>query len=156
MLRYKRFLAGVRLEWQQPAHTSHTCPRCGRPASTYRSPAHLSQLDDWGAWLCCSHPECLWNGSRDYAASLTIARLGAALVRQAQQVQLSGRVQHPQIADPSIQPLSSMGTRAALRLPPPAPRGRLIASGRIYCNGWSLSVKLRSSYATPIILRLAG
>jgi hypothetical protein len=153
VLRYKCFLAGVRLEWQQPAHTSHTCPRCARPANTYRSPAHLSQIDDWGAWLCCSHPECLWNGSRDYAASLNIARLGAALIRQAQ---TTGRVQHLEIADPSIQPVSYMGTRAALRLPPPAPRGRLIASGRIYCNGWSLSVKLRSSYATPIMLRLAG
>jgi transposase len=103
VLRYKCVLAGVRLEWQQPAHTSHSCPRCGRPANTYSSPAHLSQIDDWGAWLCCSHPECLWNGSRDYAASLNIARLGAALIRQAQ---TTGRVQHLKIADPSVQPLS--------------------------------------------------
>ena len=33
----------------------------------------------WGPWLCCEHPECLWNGARDYAASLNIARLGLAL-----------------------------------------------------------------------------
>jgi hypothetical protein len=156
VLRYKCLLAGVRLEWQQPAHTSHTCPRCGKPANTYASPAQRTQIDDWGAWMCCSTPVCLWNGSRDYAASLTIARLGAALIRQAQQVQLTGRVQHPKIADSSVQPVSYMGTWAALRLPPPAPRGRLMHSGRIYCNGWRLSVKLRSSYATSILLRLCG
>ncbi|HET8852129.1 MAG TPA: transposase, partial [Ktedonobacteraceae bacterium] len=76
VLRYKCFLAGVRLEWQQPRHTSHTCPRCGKPANTYTSPEHRSKINDWGAWLCCSSPSCLWNGSRDYAASLNIARLG--------------------------------------------------------------------------------
>jgi putative transposase len=153
ILRYKCFLAGVRLEWQQPRHTSHVCPRCGKPASTYSSPEQRGQIDDWGAWLCCTNPDCLWNGSRDYAASLNIARLGAALIRQAQ---LTGRVQHPQIADPSVQPVSYMGTWAALRLPPLVLRDHLMHSGRIYCNGWRLSVKLRSSYATPIMLRLCG
>ena len=108
---------------------------------------------DWGAWLCCSNPKCLWNGSRDYAASLNIARLGAALCRHAQ---TTGKVVHPSILHSSVQPVSYMGTRAALRLPPLAPWGHLIASGRIYCNGWRLSVRLRSSYATPIMLRLCG
>ncbi len=36
VLRYKCYLAGMRLEWQQPRQTSHTCPRCGKPADTYR------------------------------------------------------------------------------------------------------------------------
>lgn len=153
VLRYKCFLAGVRLEWQQPRHTSHVCPRCGNPANTYTSPEHRTSVNDWGAWLCCSNPACLWNGSRDYAASLNIARLGAALIRHAQ---TTGRVKHPPITNPSVQPVSYMGTWAALRLPPLSPRGHLIASGRIYCNGWRLSVKLRSSYATPTMLRLCG
>jgi hypothetical protein len=153
VLRYKCFLAGVRLEWQQPRHTSHVCPRCGNPANTSTSPQHRSLIHDWGAWLCCSHPACLWNGSRDYAASVNIARLGAALIRHAQKTL---RVKHPQITHPSVQPVSYMGTRAALRLSPLSPRGHLIASGRIYCNGWRLSVSLRSSYATPIMLRLCG
>ncbi len=153
VLRYKCFLAGVRLQWQQPRHTSHVCPRCGKPAHTYTSPEHCSKSNDWGAWLCCSNPECLWNGSRDYAASLNIARLGAAVIRHAQ---TTGQVIHPSITHPSVQPVSYIGTRAALRLPPLASRGHLIASGRIYCNGWCLSVKLRSSYATPIMLRLCG
>jgi putative transposase len=153
ILRYKCFLAGVRLEWQQPRQTSHICPRCGKPANTYTSPIDRNTIVDWGAWLCCSNPACLWNGSRDYAASLNIARLGAALIRHAQ---TTGKVVHPSIVHTSVQPVSYIGTRAALRLPPLTPRGHLIASGRIYCNGWHLSVKLRSSYATPIMLRLCG
>jgi len=153
VLRYKCFLAGVRLEWQQPRQTSHTCPRCGSPANTYSSPQHRANVNDWGAWLCCSNPACLWNGSRDYAASVNIACLGAALIRHAS---TTGRVKHPGMTDPSVQPVSYMGTRAALRLPPLVLRGHLIASGRIYCNGWHLSVKLHSSYAMPIMLRLCG
>jgi putative transposase len=153
VLRYKCFLSGMRLEWQQPRHTAHVCPRCGSPAHTFSSPEHRSQINDWGAWLCCSNPACFWNGSRDYAASLNIARLGAALIRH---TQTTGRMKHPSIDSPSVQPVSYMGTRAALRLPPLSLRGHLIASGRIYCNGWRLSVKLRSSYATPIMLRLCG
>jgi transposase len=153
VLRYKCFLTGIRLEWQQPRHTSHTCPRCGSPAHTFRSPEHRSQVNDWGAWLCCSNPQCLWNGSRDYAASLNIARLGVALIRHAQK---TSRVKHPSMTDPSVQPVSYIGTWAALRLPPLSLRGHLIASGRLYCNGWRLSVKLRSSHATSIMLRLCG
>ncbi len=153
VLRYKCSLSGFRLEWQQPRHTSHTCPRCGKPANTYTSPEHRSKVNEWGAWLCCSNPECLWNGSRDYAASLNIARLGAAMIRHAQ---TTGRVVHPSITHSSLQPVSYIGTWAALRLPPLASRGHLIASGRIYCNGWRLSVKLRSSYTTSIMLRLCG
>lgn len=153
VLRYKCFLSGIRLEWQQPRHTSHTCPRCGKPANTYTSPQHRTVVNDWGAWLCCSDAGCAWNGSRDYAASLNLARLGAEMIRHAQ---ATGRVTHPSITHPSVKPVSYIGTRAALRLPPLASRGHLIASGRIYCNGWRLSVKLRSSYATPVMLRFCG
>jgi hypothetical protein len=153
VLRYKCFLAGMRLEWQHPRHTSHACPRCGKAAATFSSPSHAEQANDWGAWLCCSNPECRWNGSRDYAASLNIARLGSALIRHAQ---TSGKVLHPFVLNSSVQPVSYIGTRAALRFPPPVPRGRLMHSGRVYCNGWCLSVRLHSSYATPIMLRLCS
>jgi putative transposase len=153
VLLYKCGLSGIRLDWQQPRHTSHVCPRCGNPANTYSSPDHRDKINDWGAWLCCSHPQCLWNGSRDYAASVNIARLGAALIRHAQR---TSRVKHPVITDPSVQPVSYSGTWAALRLPPLSLRGHLLHSGRIYCNGWRSSVKLRSSYTTPIMLRLCG
>ncbi len=153
VLRYKCFLAGIRLEWQQPRHTSHSCPRCGKPANTYTSPEHLSQVNAWGAWLWCANPDCSWNGSRDYAASLNIARLGATFIRHAQ---ATGRLFHPSIAHQAVKAVSYMGTVAVLRLPPPASRGRLIASGRIYCNGWCKSVKLRSSHLTAVMLRLCG
>lgn len=66
VLRYKCHLAGIRLAWQQPRKISHTCPRCGKRAETYRSPEHLDTVEDWGAWLVCF--SCGWNGSRDYAA----------------------------------------------------------------------------------------
>jgi len=153
VLRSTCFLTGLRLEWQHPRHTSPVCPRCGSPANTFTSPSHREKANDWGAWLCCSNPECLWSGSRDDAASLNIARLGATLIRP---VQRTGKVLHPVVRNTSVPPVSSMGTRAALRFPPPALRGRLIHSGRVSCNGWCLSVRLRSSSATSIMLRLCG
>jgi putative transposase len=153
VLRYKCYLAGVQLEWQQPRKTSHTCPRCGQPANTYHSPNHLTSINDWGAWLACSNPDCRWNGSRDYAASLNIARLGATLTSYAQATK---RVYHPSIADQAVKAVSYIGAVAVLRLPPPVSRGRLLDAGRIYCNGWCKSVKLRSSYPTEVMLRLCG
>jgi putative transposase len=152
-LRYKCHLAGMRLEWQQPRKTSHTCPQCGKPADTYRSPDHLDQVQDWGAWLACSNPDCGWNGSRDYAASLNIARLGATLIRH---VQTTGRMYHPSIADASVKAVSYIGAVAVLRLPLPIPRDRLLYAGRIYINGWRNAIKLRSSYPTETMLRLCG
>jgi len=152
-LRYKCHLAGIRLEWQQPRKTSHTCPHCGTPADTYRSPAHLDKVNDWGAWLVCSNPACQWNGSRDYAASLNIARLGATFIRHAQTTR---RIYHPSIAEAAVKAVSYMGAVAVLRLPPPVPRDRLLDAGRIYCNGWRKSVSLRSSYPTETLLRLSG
>jgi putative transposase len=153
VLRYKCFLRGIRLEWQHPRSTSHVCPRCGSQANTFSSPSHREKTNEWGAWLCCSNPSCQWSGSRDYAASLNIARLGAALIRHAQ---TTTKVVHPFVLNSSVQPVSYIGTRAALRFPPPVPRGRLMHSGRVYCNGWCLSVRLRSSYVTSIMLRLCG
>jgi putative transposase len=153
VLRYKCHLAGMRLEWQQPRHTSHTCPHCGKVASTYRSPAHVDKVEDWGAWLWCTNRACGWNGSRDYAASLNIARLGATFISH---YLATGRFSHASIADAAVKAVSYMGTVAVLRLPPPVPRGRVLYAGRIYMNGWRNAVKLRSSYVTETMLRLCG
>ena len=81
VLSYKCTLLGIRARQVEPRGTTHTCPHCHRPARTFASPAPADrkQALDWGPWLCCEHPECLWNGARDYAASLNIARLGLAL-----------------------------------------------------------------------------
>lgn len=151
ILAYKCHLAGVRLAWQRPRGTSHTCPRCGQPADTYRSPEHAAQVQDWGAWLCCAG--CGWNGSRDYAAALNIARLGAAFIIHYHH---TGRFYHSFIAELANQAVSYRGAAATLRLPSPGPQPRPNHLGKIYCNGWHQSVALRSSYASETMLRLCG
>ena len=81
LLRYKCRLAGMRFRTVPPAGTSHTCPRCGTPAQTYRSPQdaqHGLKAVDWGRWLRCA--ACGYSADRDYAASLNIARLGVAML----------------------------------------------------------------------------
>ena len=105
VLRYKCYLAGIRLEWQQPRKTSRTCPHCGEPADTYRSPTEREQKQDWGAWLWCDH--CGWNGARDYAAALNIARLGAHFITHYLQTDWFS---HASIADTAVKPLSYMGS----------------------------------------------
>jgi putative transposase len=151
VLKYKCHLVGIRLEWQRPRGTSHTCPRCGQAADTYHSPAEHAQAEDWGAWLWCA--ACGWNGARDSAAALNIARLGAAFLAHYQR---TGRFAHPSIVDSSIKAVSYSGTAAVLRLPPPGRQPRPNPSGRTDCNGWFHSVSLRSSYALPVMLRLCG
>ncbi len=151
VLRYKCHLVGRRLEWQQPRKTSHTCPHCGTAAQTYRDPSHLDHVEDWGAWLCCG--SCGWNGSRDYAASLNIARLGATFITRYLE---TSRYYHASIADKAVKPLSYMGSGSALRLPSMVPRSHLLHAGKIYVNGWRNAVKLHSSYVTETMLRLCG
>ena len=88
ILKYKCKLAGVKLRFEQPRGTSHTCPRCGNHADTFKSPEH-DQVNDWGAWMKCF--ECGWNGSRDYAAAINIARLGVAFFKKQKQDELEGK-----------------------------------------------------------------
>src|SRR5258708_31888932 len=103
------------------------------------------------AWLKCSH--CGWSGSRDYAAALNIARLGATFITH---YRTTGRFYHASIAEKVVNPVSYIGTGPVLRLPPGTIRGRLLDAGRIYINGWKRSVTLRSSYPTETMLRLCG
>ena len=53
----------------------------------------------------------------------------------------------------SVKPVRYMPTGAVLLFPPPVPRDRLFAAGKLYVNGWKRSATLRSSY--PTALRLA-
>lgn len=154
VLKYKCFLSGIHLEWQQPRGTSHTCPRCTKAANTYKSPEHLSKVIDWGAWLRCAH--CGWSGSRDYAAALNIARLGAAYLKEAQRMQRLVGIRHPHITETHIHPVSYIGSGAPLRFPAPRPRARLLYQGKLYCNGWVHAVTLHSSYPTENMIRLCG
>ena len=110
---------GVRLEWQPPRHTSHVCPRCGSPANTSTGPWPTAPINDWGAWLCCSYPPA--SGTAPEIMLLPQYRPpGRSLDSSC--TRTSG-VNHPQITDPSVQPVSYMGTWAALRLPPLSLRG---------------------------------
>ncbi len=154
ILRYKSHLVGIRFRSERPRGTSHTCPRCGKPAETYRSARahHRSDPVKWGRWLVCSH--CSYNADRDYCAAVNIARLGAAFLTQ---MQATGKAKACSVTDAnSVKPCPYMAHGAVPLFPPQTPLGRLMHSGKIYVNGWKKSCTIRSSYATPLLLRLCG
>ena len=125
-----------------------------KPAQTYRSPRlpHRTDPVKWGRWLICSH--CAFNGDRDYCAAINIARLGVAFLIQ---MQTTGKAQACSVTDEtSVKPVRYMPTGAVLLFPPQVPVDRLRDSGKIYLNGWKKSCTIRSSYATPLILRLCS
>jgi putative transposase len=125
-----------------------------KEAQTYRSPRreHRRAPVKWGRWLVCSH--CHYNADRDYAAAINIARLGLAFLAQ---MQAKGSAKAFSVTDEaSVKPACYMPAGAVLLLPPQTPSGRLLYAGKIYINGWRKSVTLRTSYSTPILLRLCG
>jgi putative transposase len=150
-LRYKCHLAGIRLVWQYPAGTTHTCPRCGKPAQTYTSPAPGSPSSRSGAWLRCR--ECGWNGARDYAAAINIALLGVAFLKQDHETR---HPVHPLMTEKPLNSESYTGSGLALRLPPTTSRGCLTPTGKMYINGWLTAVTLHSALSADTLLRLCG
>ena len=124
-----------------------------KPADTYRSPTEREQKQDWGAWLWCTH--CGWNGARDYAAALNIARLGVAFLKHYLE---TGRISHPSMTETHkvMNSESYIGSGLALRLPPTSLRGRLIESGKMFVNGWVKSVTLHCALPPDNMLRLCG
>ncbi len=156
-LRYKCHLIGLHVAWQYPQGTTHTCPQCGKPADTYTSPDRSAKVLKSGAWLRCL--ACGWNGARDYAATINIALLGVAFLKQEMIAAISAQddpSKHPTMTQKGLNSVFSMGAGLALRLPPTSPRGRLQAGGKIYVNGWLKSVTLHSAFCQEIILRLCG
>jgi len=153
ILRYKSHLLGLRFRSEKPRGTSHTCPRCGKPAQTYRSPrlSHRSDPVKWGRWLVCAH--CSYNADRDYCAAINIARLGVAFLTQ---MQAQGKASACSVTDASVKPVRYMPTGAVLLFPPHTDLHRLMDSGKIYLNGWKRSCTIRSSYATRLLLRLCS
>ncbi len=154
ILRYKSHLLGIRFRSERPRGTSHTCPRCGKPAETYRSARahHRGDPVKWGRWLVCAH--CSYNADRDYCAAINIARLGAAFLTQ---MQATGKAQACSVTDAkSVKPCPYMAHGAVPLFPPQTLVGRLMHSGKIYLNGWKKSCTIRSSYATPLLLRLCS
>ncbi|MFL5624998.1 MAG: zinc ribbon domain-containing protein [Ktedonobacteraceae bacterium] len=152
LLRYKCHLAGIRFHSEQPRGTSHTCPYCGRPAKTYRSPNDRTEAITWGRWLWCD--TCGSNGDRDYCASVNIARLGVAYLIQLKQ---TGKGRSCSIADPRVKPVSYTGAGSVLLLPPTGKHPARNIRGKIcYAPGWIGSAFLQSSLRKALFLRLCG
>jgi putative transposase len=154
ILRYKCHLLGIRLRSETPDGTSHTCPHCGEPARTYRSPRqeHRAAPVKWGRWLWCAH--CGFNGDRDYCAALNIARLGIAFVTSIQSTGTGKAFCVTEIG--SVKPCPYMAHGAVPLFPPHTDLHRLQEGSKLYINGWKKAVTLRSSYATPLLLRLCS
>ena len=152
LLRYKCHLIGLRFHTEQPRGTSHTCPRCGHPAKTYRDPSDRNKAVKWGRWLFCD--ACLYNGDRDYCASVNIARLGVAYLVQ---MKHTGKARSCSIIDPRVKPASYTGAGAVLLVPPTGNHPARNVRGKIcYYPGWLGSAFLQSSQKKDLFLRLCG
>ncbi len=152
LLRYKCHLIGLRFHTEQPRGTSHTCPHCGQPAKTYRSPSDRNKAVKWGRWLYCE--ACPYHGDRDYCASVNIARLGVAYLMQ---MKHTGKARACSIFDPRVKPVSYTGTGAVLLLPPTGSPTRPHHAGKMcYYPGWFGSAFLQSSQPKAVFLRLCG
>ena len=154
VLKYKCHLFGIRARQVEPRGTTHTCPHCHQPANTYRSPAPADreQAVEWGAWLCCSNPACRWNGARDYAASLNIARLGMAFLMTYHETK---RYQAYRMTDASVKPVSYTGAGATLLLPSQGITPRLLEGKYVFYAGWSYSTSLRTSQPKRLLAVLS-
>ena len=131
LLRYKCHLMGIRFQTCLPRGTSHTCPHCGQPAKTYRSPGERGAAVTWGRWLWCE--VCGFNGDRDYCASLNIARLGVAHLIQ---MKLTGKSVPCPITDLRVKPVSYTGAGSALLLPPTGLQPARHRRGKISLCPW--------------------
>ncbi|HEY6407214.1 MAG TPA: zinc ribbon domain-containing protein [Ktedonobacteraceae bacterium] len=152
LLRYKCHLVGLRFQTCPPRGTSHTCPHCGKPAHTYRSPGDRGEAVSWGRWMWCE--ACGFNGDRDYCASLNIARLGIAYVLH---MKHTGKGRSCSITDPQVKPVSYTGAGSVLLLPPTETNSARHVRGKIcYCPGWLGSAFLQSSQPRAVFLRLCG
>jgi putative transposase len=155
VLTYKCHLLGIRARQVEPRGTTHTCPRCHEPASTYASPAisDRHKAIDWGAYLCCANPDCLWSGARDYAASLNIARLGIAFLRT--YLNTSRSVSY-RMTSKEVNPCSYSGQGALLLLPVHGITPCPIQGKHVYYAGWSRSIRLCTSQTTSIFSLLSA
>lgn len=154
VLKYKCHLLGIRARQVEPRGTTHTCPHCHHPAKTYASSALADRAKaiTWGAWMCCSNPDCLWNGARDYAASLNIARLGMAFLISYHQTQ---RYVPYRMADSSVKPALYSSVGAPLLLPAQRVTPRPPEGKHIFYAGWSYATSLRTSRPKSLLAVLS-
>jgi putative transposase len=153
VLKYKCSLLGIRARQVEPRGTTHTCPHCGQPANTYASPADADRNKalDWGAWLVCK--ACGWNGARDYAASLNIARLGMAFLTTYHDTK---RYESYRTTSSEVKPASYTGAGATLLLPSQGITPRPLEGTRICYAGWSYSTSLRTSQPKRLLAVLSS
>ena len=128
-----------------------------RPAKTYRSPAPADrkQAMEWGAWLCCSNPACLWNGARDYAASLNIACLGMAFLITYHETKRYEAYRMTDASNGSVKPAAYTGAGATLLLPSQGVTPRPHEGKHIYYAGWSYAIALRTSQPKSLLAVLS-
>jgi hypothetical protein len=147
VLSYKCLRLRIRARQVEPRSTTHTCPHCHQPARTFASPdpSDRRKALKWGPWLCCENPECLWNGARDYAASLNIARLGLTLF-------LNARRRTPSQSNPmtsvKVKPVLYSRAGATLLLPSQGITPRPLEGKHVCYAGWPFSLALRTSRPT--------
>jgi putative transposase len=154
VLKYKCHLLGMRARQVEPRGTTHTCPRCHLPAQTFASsaPHDRKKALSWGPWLCCSNPDCLWNGARDYAASVNIARLGMAFLVTYHETK---RYVAYRMADSSVKPAVYISAGATLLLPSQGFTARPSEGKHIYYAGWSYATSLRTSHPKSLLAVLS-
>jgi hypothetical protein len=154
LLQYKAHRWGLRCRFEHP---HHTCPRCHQYAHTYRSSdVHtltLADAVDWGKWLVCDDPTCAWNGARDDAAALNIARLGVAFLRHYQATTQYGSFS---MASPSVQPCRYTPQGASLRLPTPGVAPVPSGNTNLAYQGWTGYVHLRTAQPVSVLIVLAS
>ena len=154
VLKYKCHLVGIRARQVEPEGTTHTCPHCHHPAKTYASsaPADRRRAIKWGPWLCCANPKCLWNGARDYAASLNIAGLGMAFLITYHRTK---RYSAYRMTSPEVNSCLYIRQEATLLLPSQGITPRPFEGTHVSYAGWSRSTSLRTSQASPVLAILS-
>ena len=155
VLAYKAHRWGLRCRWEHPKDTSHTCPRCHRHADTYRS-SHIAEETepvDWGKWLICANPACAWNGARDFAAAVNLARLGIAFLTH---YQTSKQYRSFSMTSAEVKPCRYTPQGAPLRLPAPGAPTSPIRGKNLAYDGWIAFVHLRTAQPLSLLIVLSS
>jgi hypothetical protein len=94
----------------------------------------------------------MWNGARDYAASLNIARLGLAFLITYHETR---RYQAYRMTDSSVKPALYIRAGATLLLPSQGIKPRPLEGKHIFYAGWSFSTSLRTSQPKRLLAVLS-
>jgi hypothetical protein len=111
----------------------------------------LAVLDD-GRIICGEKRACLWNGARDYAASLNIASLGRAFLITSWQ---TGKYTGFRMTCFEVKPVSYSGTGARLLLPWQGLIARPSEGNHVDSAGWSYSLRFCTSQSKTTLSLLS-